>query len=53
VTIESYSGGANDDSDNRTWFVCTKPGDPTMNDPDYRQAEQLTAEHPASSAAPG
>jgi hypothetical protein len=44
VTIESYSDGANDDGENRTWFVCTKPGDPTMNDPDHRQAGQLTAE---------
>ena len=34
VTIESYSDGTNDDSENRTWFVCIKPGDPTMNDPD-------------------
>jgi hypothetical protein len=33
--------------------VCTKPGDPAMNDPDHRRAEQLTAEHRASSAAPG
>lgn len=43
VTVESYSGGADDDSENRTWFVCTKPGDPAMNDPDHRQAEPLTA----------
>ena len=28
VTIESHSGDANDDSEDRTWFVCTKPGDP-------------------------
>ena len=25
VTIESDSGALNDDSENRTWFVCTKP----------------------------
>ena len=26
ATIESDGGGANDDSENRTWFVCSKPG---------------------------
>ena len=46
ATIESYSDGANDDSDNRTWFVCTKPGDPTMNDPDYRASRATDGRTP-------
>jgi len=43
VTIESDSGDVKDDSDNRTWFVCTKPGGPTLNDPDHRRYERPTA----------
>jgi hypothetical protein len=39
VTIESDSGDFKDGSDNRTWFVCLKPGGPTLNDPGHRQAE--------------
>jgi cyclopropane fatty-acyl-phospholipid synthase-like methyltransferase len=32
TTIESGSGAVNDDSEARIWFVCTKPGGPTLND---------------------
>jgi hypothetical protein len=42
VTIESDSGDVKDDSDNRTWFVCTKPGGP-VNDPGHRRDERPTA----------
>lgn len=43
VTIESDSGDFKDGSDNRTWFVCLKPGGPTLNHPGHRRAEQPTA----------
>lgn len=50
VTIESDSGDVKDDSDNRTWFVCIKPGGPTLNDPGHRRDGRSTAEEPISSA---
>lgn len=43
ATIESDSGDVKDDTDNRTWFVCTKPGGPTLNDPGHRRDERPTA----------
>ncbi len=36
VTVESDSGGAGDDSEIRTWFVCTKAGDAPPNNPGHR-----------------
>jgi SAM-dependent methyltransferase len=53
VIIESDSGGVKDGSETRTWFVCTKPGGPVMNDAGHREAERPTAEENASSASPG
>jgi SAM-dependent methyltransferase len=53
VTMESDSGDVKDGSDNRTWFVCLKPGGPTLNDPGHRQAEQSTAEEPVFVPPPG
>jgi SAM-dependent methyltransferase len=47
VTMESGSGDVNDDSENRTWFVCTKPGD-LLNDPGRRRAGRASAEARAS-----
>jgi SAM-dependent methyltransferase len=52
VTIESDSGDAKADSDNRTWFVCLKPGGSILNDPGHGQAEQSTAE-PVSATPSG
>jgi SAM-dependent methyltransferase len=43
VTIESDSDDVKDDNDNRIWFVCAKPGGPTLNDPCHRLDERPTA----------
>jgi cyclopropane fatty-acyl-phospholipid synthase-like methyltransferase len=51
VTIESDSGAVNDDSETRTWFVCTKPGDPTLDDAGHREAGRPPSEENDSSRA--
>lgn len=52
ATIESY-GDVNDASENRTWFACTKPGAPILDEPGQRQAGRPRAEERSSCAAPG
>jgi SAM-dependent methyltransferase len=51
TTIESGSDAVNDDSETRIWFVCTKPGDPTLDDAGHREAERPPSEENDSSRA--